>query len=85
MNTIRIIGIYPKEGFVDGVQLQHLLSKYGGVIRTRLGLHEVVDDHARPGGLIILELDGVLEEIHRLENELFALHGVDIQKMEFQK
>ncbi len=85
MNTIRILGIYLKEGFIDGVELQQLLSKFGGVIRTRLGLHEILDDHARPGGLIILELDGLLEEIHRLENELFALQGVDIQKMEFQK
>jgi hypothetical protein len=85
MNSLRILGIYVKEGFVDGVQLQYLLSKYGGVIRTRLGLHEVVEDHARPGGLIILELNGDLSEIQRLENELFAIDSLEIQKMNFSK
>ena len=85
MNTVKILGIYTREGFAEGVQLQYLLSKYGGVIRTRLGLHEVIDDHAKPGGLILLELDGLIDEILRLENELFALQGVDIQKMVFSK
>ncbi len=85
MDSIIILGINVKEGFSESVKLQYLLTKYGGIIRTRLGLHEVAEDHAKPGGLIILELDGEAKEILNIENELFTLKGVEIQKMTFSK
>ncbi len=80
---VTILGIFVKKGFTDTVKLQGLLSAYGCVIKTRLGLHEVIDDHAVPGGLIILELEGDHTEMYRLENELLKIDTLDVQKMRF--
>ncbi len=81
---ITILGIYVKRGFKETVTLQGLLSNYGCVIKTRLGLHEVVNEYAEPGGLILLELEGDAQEMYRLENELLKIESLDVQKMRFQ-
>lgn len=80
---VTILGIYVRKGFRDTLKLQGLLSNYGCVIKTRLGLHEVVDDYAIPGGLILLELEGDQQEMYRLENDLLKIEALDVQKMRF--
>lgn len=82
---ITILGIFVKKGFTGTVKLQSLLSTYGCIIKTRLGLHEVIDDYAVPGGLILLELEGDIQEMDRLENELLTFDALDVQKMKFAK
>jgi hypothetical protein len=85
MEEVRIIGIYVPENTKDAVKLQALFTKYGNVIRTRLGLNEVVNEYAIPGGLILLELSGEQHQCNLFENELFALESLDIQKMNFSR
>lgn len=85
MNVKIILGIQVKKTANTGVSLQSILSKYGGVIKTRLGLNEVVGDHATTEGLILLELSGDPNDCQRLENELLSLDNLDIKKMVFQQ
>ena len=58
MKEIRVLGIHINDRVNNAVGIQNILTKYGCSIRTRLGLHEVIDDYCSKGGLILLELTG---------------------------
>ncbi len=83
MNRIIILGVRITDRVKDAVVIQDLLTKYGCSIRTRLGLHEVVEEHCSTNGLIILELTGSPDEAAKLETSLLAIEGVEVQKMIF--
>jgi hypothetical protein len=83
MKRICILGIYITNRVKDSLQVQHILTKYGCSVKTRLGLHEVQDDNCSPDGLILLELTGDIQECMKLENELRKIGGLEVQKMEF--
>lgn len=82
---VRILGIMVNDPANAAASLQHVFSRYGCSIRTRLGLHDVEDDYAGNTGLILLELTGDITECQKLENELLELDGIDVQKMIFSK
>jgi len=85
MNTKWILGIYLRNRTHDTVHIQHLLTKYGGSIKTRIGLHDN-EDEADPGhGIILLELTGDQREFLKLENELLSLEGIEVKKMVFEE
>ncbi len=83
-NEIRILGVHIKNRTHEAVKIQDILTKYGCSIKTRLGLHEVTEDHCSTQGIIILELTGDTQECIKLENELHALDGVEVKKMLFE-
>lgn len=83
MKEIRVLGIHINDRVSKAAGIQQILSKYGCSIRTRLGLHEVIDDYCSQGGLILLELTGDRAEWLKLENELLAIDQLEVQKMEF--
>ena len=56
-------------------KMQDVLTKYGCMIKTRLGLHEA-GDTCSEGGLIILQLTGAKNEIEAFKNDLNAIEGV---------
>ena len=85
MDEITILGLHIKEKNKDAFTIQDIFTKFGGIIKTRLGLNEVVDDYALPGGLILLELSGDKSECLQLENELLKIDGIDLQKMVFHQ
>jgi hypothetical protein len=85
MKEVRILGVMINEPSKDAGLIQNILSKYGCSIRTRLGLHDIDEGYATDTGLMLLELTGDLQECQRLENELLALDGIEIQKMVFRK
>ncbi len=80
---LRILGIRIQNRSQQAENVQHLLTEYGCSIKTRLGLHEVTDDHCSVNGLVLLELTGNPDEMDNLENKLLALEGVDVRKMQF--
>lgn len=84
MNEKIILGIRVIRSDQSGFDLQTILSKYGGIIRTRLGLNEVVEKYASPEGIVILELCGDQADCLRLENELLSQENLDVQKMVFK-
>jgi hypothetical protein len=83
MKEIRVLGIYINDRVNNAPGIQQILSKYGCCIRTRLGLHEVIDDYSIEGGLIILELIGERDEWLKLENELLTIDQLEVRKMDF--
>jgi hypothetical protein len=60
-------------------KVQEILTKYGCIISSRIGLHQV--SKCTEEGLIILHICGSDEEVVNLEEELSAVHRVKVQKM----
>lgn len=84
MKEIRVIGIYISDRLEAARQVQTILTKFGCSIKTRLGLHEVVEDFCSTSGLILLELTGDRDEALKLENELLKVDGIQLEKMIFR-
>ncbi|MHC1707735.1 MAG: hypothetical protein AB9842_09455 [Bacteroidales bacterium] len=78
-----ILGIQVRKSQGTGTDLQSIFVKYGGIIKTRLGLNEVVDERATEESIILLELSGDLSECQRLENELLIHDNLIVKKMIF--
>lgn len=85
MKEVRILGVMINDPSKGADKIQSILTKYGCSIRTRLGLHDIDEEYACETGLMLLELRGEMQEYLRLENELLALEGVEVQKMVFRK
>ena len=60
----------------NAVQVQKILSEWGCLIRTRLGIHEGVLENCSEEGLIILELVGDKEMHEKLAERLNVLPNV---------
>jgi len=77
-----ILGVHITNRVQEAVDVQTCLTKYGGIIKTRLGMHETeaVDD---PTGRWVLELVGEDEKKTGLRDDLDAIEGVEVQSMEF--
>ena len=78
-----IVGIHITDRVSNASEVQALLTQYGSSIRTRLGLHEAVNDSAGPNGLILLEAVGPEERIDALCDSLRKVRGVQVQQMYF--
>ncbi len=62
---------------IDSVpELQHVLTKSGCMIKTRLGIHDAGEDFCSNEGLIILHIIGSDKEIFELEENLNKIPGV---------
>lgn len=85
MGKIRIIGIKVHNRAQYANKVQNILTRYGCSIKTRLGLNDSDENNAGEEGLIVLELTGDTSEWLKLENELLALEGVEVAKMDFSK
>lgn len=83
MTETRILGVMISDRENAALHVQHVLTKYGCSIKTRIGLHDLGPDECHSCGLIILELTGDVNECLRMENELWAIDGIKIQKMVF--
>ena len=60
----------------DAPAVQKILTTWGCLIKTRLGIHDGVLDNCSNSGLIILELVGDREKQERLAERLNVLSGV---------
>ncbi|MDP2423329.1 MAG: hypothetical protein U1C46_03870 [Bacteroidales bacterium] len=83
MKELRILGLFLSDRLEEAHKVQGILTKFGCNIKTRLGLHEVLDGTCSTSGLIILELTGNTVELMKLENELLKLDGLQVKKMIF--
>lgn len=80
---ICIIGIKINDRIKEAGKVQQVLTDYGCSIKTRLGLHEVTDDHCSTTGLILLELTGTQRDQDKLKEELGAIQGITLKRMDF--
>ena len=83
MKEIWILGVHITDRLTEVSAFQAILTKFGCIIKTRLGLHEVRDDFCARSGMVILELTGSRDEFYKLENELLKIDGLEVKKMVF--
>lgn len=84
MQKTMLLGILVYDRIKEAGLTQKVLSRYSGVIRTRLGFHELSTDVCSRVGTILLVLQGNPETWQRLEQELLEIGGIEIQKMKFE-
>jgi len=63
----------------EAVTVQKVLTEWGCLIRTRLGLHEGVLDNCTETGTVFLELVGDEEKHAELARKLNLLNGVNAE------
>ncbi|SHH72753.1 hypothetical protein SAMN02745135_01856 [Caloranaerobacter azorensis DSM 13643] len=80
-----ILGLQIDNRFKEVSEVQKILTDYGCIIKTRLGLHQQIENNnCTEKGLIILELtNNCGNKCSELEEKLSAINGVIIRKMEF--
>ncbi|MCK5147268.1 hypothetical protein KAR48_10965 [bacterium] len=61
----------------EAVKMQQILTEWGCLVKTRLGIHEGVLDDCTETGTIFLELVGELEKLTELNRKLNLLAGVN--------
>ena len=80
--ALRFIGILVEKRRPGTVKaLQKILSSYGCVIRTRLGVNE--EFFGEPSGLILIELVGDEIQMDLLEKDLQKVQYIHMRKMAF--
>lgn len=79
-----IVGVHVQNRARDAAKVQKILTEYGCVIKTRLGLHEVDENFCAAGGVILLEVVGNDKQCAELAGKLHALHGIEVKKMAFR-
>lgn len=82
-NKHLIVGIHVTNRTQNAKDIQNTLTEFGCNIKTRLGLHEVDENHCATSGIILVELTGKKEDTDKLISKLNSINGIDIQQMEF--
>ena len=66
----------------EAVKVQQILTAWGCIIKTRLGIHDGVLDNCSDEGLLILELYGTQEQKEELARKVAVLPGVNSKLVE---
>jgi hypothetical protein len=66
----------------DAVKVQQILTAWGCIIKTRLGIHDGVLENCSDEGLLILELYGTEEQKEELTRKVAVLTGVSSKLVE---
>lgn len=80
------MGVHMVKRHDTATEVQNILTEYGCVIKTRIGLHDAADDRSfcSEKGLIILEfIYGADSEAAEMKAKLCALEDVTVKTMEF--
>ena len=62
--------------------VQEILTSFGCIIKSRIGIHEGVDEECSNEGFIILTLNNDDKEIKKLILELENIEGVRVKNVE---
>lgn len=81
MSTYNIMAVTVNYRSQKASSIQNIFTRYGCLIKVRLGLHEA-GDVCSEVGLIILQLTGDKEEIEAFKNDLNAVEGIKADTME---
>jgi len=66
----------------SAVRVQKVLTDFGCMVKTRLGIHDGVLDRCSDVGLVILEVVGSRKERARLSAKLKAISGVKVKSVD---
>jgi len=78
----RIIHILVGKRSKTAQELQKVLTEYGCIIKTRLGLHETHPEKCTEVGLVILELSGERKDALGLERKLKRIPDIKTKLVE---
>lgn len=81
MTTIMGIKLINREN--TALEFQKILSQYGCIIKTRIGLHSLQGGFCNPDGIILLEVIDD-KEIVNFEHDLLKIDGIEVQHMFFK-
>ena len=82
MITKYVLAILLAKRKETAVNVQKILTGWGCMIKTRLGIHDGVLDNCSDAGLIILELVGDPEKMREFQRKLELIQGVKAQLVE---
>jgi hypothetical protein len=68
----------------EAVKVQQILTGWGCMIKTRLGIHDGVLDNCSDSGLLIIELVGEDEKKQELARKLSVLPGVSSKLVDLE-
>ena len=68
----------------EAVKVQQILTGWGCIIKTRLGIHDGVLENCTDEGLLILELHGTDEQKQELTRKVAVLPGVSSKLVELE-
>lgn len=81
-----IIGIKVNNRLETAIQVQEILTEYGCLINTRIGLHEnnfcCQNGECSRSGLILLEITDDIKACE-MTNELSEIDGIQLREMRF--
>jgi len=66
------------------VEVQKVLTAWGCLIKTRLGIHDGILDNCSEQGLIILELYGTTEQKEEVSRKISLIQGVSSKLVELK-
>ncbi len=78
-NIIMAVSITPRS--VNSPEVQTVLAKYGCIISTRLGVHEISAEMCSEKGLVILHIHSDIDEAENLKTDLLKIDGISVKYM----
>lgn len=79
-----IIGVLLNNRADSAPEFQSVLSKYGSIIQTRIGLHAASGDVNLKKGVILLDfIDNPGKELEQFKEELSGFQDIEMQQMVF--
>lgn len=78
MANYNLMGVLISKRRAHAPAVQEILTRYGCLIRVRLGLHDL-GDACSDDGLLVLQLTDSKDEVDELHAELNALDGVSAE------
>ena len=79
-----IIGIKLNNRTISSSEFQNILSEFGCIIRTRIGLHDVDCGVCSNNGVILLEVIND-EKVPKLQKALCQISNIEIHQMVFDR
>jgi hypothetical protein len=80
---VRVIGIKITDRIKESGLVQKTLSKYGSIISTRLGFHELSSELCSREGFMIIHLAGLPDDCEELAEKLKKTEGITVREMVF--
>lgn len=77
-----ILGIKLPNRNTTAQEFQKIVSKYGCIINTRIGLHSLQGGFCTSYGIILLEIIDD-KKLRELETELLKINNIELQNMQF--
>ncbi|MDP6046660.1 MAG: hypothetical protein QGH94_03145 [Phycisphaerae bacterium] len=81
-DTHTIVAVHITDRIKEAVDIQKVLTQYGDIVKTRLGLHEV--DAGGLSGLLLLDVIPPADRIEQFENDLLKIEGVEVKTISFE-